>query len=243
MEKTLMQKLTLFSMNFDFSTGQQKEILNDLQRNNYKLVGYKGATGNNQITVGVPTWFSIVYSGVFGTLEIDYEPKYKLYAYHRSHIDINTTIVMEELSEEISLGTGMTFNSQARFVKTSDAPEGVITVNDSRPAGSPSLIIGLAAKVDGRHLPFCAFTSSPQEIITIEPNEKTALFALQTNMTPGSLADHINNPGCCFMFSDQNMKYDLQMIPDTYGIENVPGKLPVEPVSPGSSLIQLFSTF
>ncbi|MEJ5106514.1 hypothetical protein [Chryseobacterium sp. MYb328] len=243
MEKTLMQKLTLFSMNFDFSTGQQKEILNDLQRNNYKLVGYKGATGNNQITVGVPTWFIIPYGTLFGEVEIDYEPKYKVYVFNKSNIDINTRITMQALSDEIPLGTKVEFNQDGSFRTSPGGSEGVIIVQNNRPAGTSPLTVGLAAKVDLQYLPFCAFTCAPQQTVSMKPSERVALVASQTNATPGSMANQINNPGCSFMFSAENTIFDLQMIPATYGIENIPGKAPVETISPGSSLVKILNTF
>lgn len=241
MEKTLMQKATIFSTVFDFTSEEQKEILRYLQVNNYKLLGYKGASGPNQVSSGVPTWFSMPFANMFGQLEIDYEPRYKVYIFNKEDITVNTTIMMHALSDEVPLGTNVVFNTDASFRSDSVGSEGVITVYNSRPAGTSPITIGLAVKVMGQFLPFCAFTCAPQGTVSIRPDAKTALFAAQSNMTSGSVADHIINPGCSFMWNAENLMYDLQMIPETYGIENVPGKALVEPVSPGSSLVQIFN--
>lgn len=245
MEKTLMQKTgtVIYQIGFDFTSAEQKVILEYLQANNYSLVGYKGASGPNQVSSGVPTWFSISYYSVFGQLEIDYEPKYKVYVFNKADITINTTIMMQALSDEVPLGAKVYFNPDGSFRSGSGGSEGMITVQNNRPAGTPPLTIGLAAKVNGRFLPFCAFTCTPQGIVNIKPNEKIALFAAQTNATPGSVVNQINNPGCSFMFSAQDIVYDLQMISTTNGITNAPGALPVTPLSPGSSLGQILNSF
>ncbi|REC62983.1 hypothetical protein DRF65_07045 [Chryseobacterium pennae] len=243
MEKTLMQKATIFSTEFDFTSGEQKEILHYLQVNNYRLLGYKGASGPNQVSSGVPTWFSMPYVNMFGRFEIYYEPRYKVYVFNKGDITINTTITMHALSDEVSLGTKVVFNTDGSFHSDSVGSEEVITVYNSRPAGTSPITIGLAVKVNGQFLPFCAFTCAAQGTVSIQPDAKIALFAAQSNMTSGSVADHIINPGCSFMWNAKNTMFDLQMIPETYGIENVPGRLSVEPVSPGSSLLQLFNIF
>lgn len=243
MEKTLVQKRTLFSMNFDFTSEEQKQILKFLQENNYKLVGYKGASGTNQVTAGVPTWFSMPYESMFGEVRIDCEPLYKVYVFNKSNIDINTRITMQALSDEIPLGTKVEFNPDGSFHTSPGGSEGVITVYNNRPEGMPPVTIGLAAKVELQYLPFCAFICASQEAVSMKPSERVALVASQTNAAPGSMANQINNPGCSFTFSDENTIFDLQMTPTTYGIENIPGKAPVEPVPSGSSLVKILNTF
>ncbi|MCQ9635981.1 hypothetical protein MP478_15515 [Chryseobacterium sp. WG14] len=245
MEKTLVQKAatTVFSIDFDFTSNEQKTILQYLQENNYKLMGYKGASGPNQVSTGVPAWFAIGYQEMFGEVEIDYEPRYKVYIYNKSNIGTNTTIQMQALSSEIPLGTAVTFHQDGSFSTTSGAPAGVITVKNDRGAGTSNITIGLAAKVNGVFQPFCAFTCTPQGSVSMEPNEKVVLFAAQTNMTSGSVTGNATAPGCNFIFSAQNIQYDLQMIAGTYGIESVPGGAPVNPVSSGESLTQLLNIF
>ena len=49
---------TIFSIDFDFGSADQRTILDYLQKNNYKLFGYKGASGPNQVSAGLPTWFA-----------------------------------------------------------------------------------------------------------------------------------------------------------------------------------------
>lgn len=245
MEKTLIKTAatTIFSINFDFTSSEQKAILQYLQQNNYKLMGYKGASGPNQVSTGVPAWFAINYSDMFGAVEIDYEPKYKVYVFNKSTIGTNTTIQMQALSDEVPLGTAVVFHQDGSFSTNGSAPAGVITVKNERGAGTPNITIGLAAKVNGQYLPFCAFTCTPLGSVSMEPNEKVVLFAAQTNMTSGSVTGNATAPGCNFIFSAQNVEYDLQMIAGTYGIESVPGTAPVNPVLSGESLTQLLNIF
>lgn len=243
MEKTLIQRpgTRMFSINFDFSSGEQNQILQYLQASAYRLMGYKGATGTNQITSGVPAWFAIDYSNMFGMVDIDYEPEYKVYVFNKSMIAPNTTIQMQALSQEIPLGTAVSFHPDGSFSIRGTAPAGVITVRNERPLGTPDLTIGLAARVDGQFLPFCAFTSNAQGQVSMEPNENIVLFAAQTNMTPGAVTGYTINPGCHFMFSAKNTDYDLQMIQGTYGITNAPRGAFVDKVSSGQSLRELLN--
>ncbi|MCW1960770.1 hypothetical protein [Chryseobacterium viscerum] len=243
MEKTLIQKsgTTLFTINFDFTSSDQQEILRELQANNYKLVGYKGASGPNQVSSGVPAWFSIYYFEMFGYEEIYCEPKYKVYVYNKGVIDINTTIQMHAISDEVPLGTAVTYHKDGSFSTTSGAPAEAITVKNEREAGTSDITIGLAAFVEGRFQPFCAFTCAPQGEVVMEPNENIVLFADQTDATPGSVTGYTTGSGCNFAFSDQNVKYDLEMIHGTYGIGNVPGKAPVKSIPRGTSLAELLN--
>jgi hypothetical protein len=241
MEKTLVQERPIFSMNFDFRSREQQEILNSLQKERYKLVGYMGASGTNQVISGVPTWFVIDYTSVFGVLKINYEQIYKVYVYRRSDITVNTKIIMEVLSDVVTLGSEATFNPDGTFPTTLGAP-GVITVKNNRPGDSSPITVGLAAYMNGIFLPFCAFTCAAQETVSIIPDEKIALFASQTNATPGSMAGQAHEFGCTFRFSDQNMNYDLQMVQTTFGIKNIPGTFPVEQVAPAASLAPILNT-
>ncbi|RXM38031.1 hypothetical protein BOQ62_20165 [Chryseobacterium sp. CH21] len=233
--------MTRYSINFDFTSADQRRILQELQENGYQLLGYKGATGPNQITSGVPTWFAMNFSEMFGLAEIDCEPQYKVYVFNKEVIQPNTTIQMQSLSQEISLGTSLIFHPDGSFSTIGNAPDGVITVRNERPAGTPALTIGLAGKVNGRFQPFCAFTCISQGQASMEPNDNIALFAVQANVTSGSVASNARTSGCEFMFSAGNMEYDLQIVQGTYGITNSPGTAPVDPVPSGQSLIQLLN--
>jgi len=243
MEKTLIQQseTTLFTINFDFTSNDQQEILRDLQANNYKLVGYKGASGPNQVSSGVPTWFSIYYYEMFGREDIYCEPKYKVYVYNKGVIDINTTIQMHAISDEIPLGTAVTFHQDGSFSATPGAPAEAITVKNERGVNTSDITIGLAAEVEGRFQPFCAFTCAPQGEVIMEPNENIVLFAAQTGATPGSVTKCTTGSGCNFAFSAQNVKYELEMIHRNYGIRNVPGKVPVKSIPRGTSLAELIN--
>ncbi|TZF99885.1 hypothetical protein FW781_08125 (plasmid) [Chryseobacterium panacisoli] len=243
MEKSLIQRpgTRIFSISFDFTSGEQYKILQYLQANAYSLMGFKGATGPNQIVSGVPAWFAVDYGNVFGLMDIDYEPEYKVYVFNKSVIAANTTIQMQVLSQEISLGTAVSFHPGGSFSIRGTAPEGIITVRNESPLGTPDLTIGLAARVDGQFLPFCAFTSIAQGQVSMEPNENIVLFAAQTHMRAGTVIGNTIASGCKFMFSDKNTDYDLQMIRGTYGITNAPGGTLVDMIPSGQLLTQLLN--
>lgn len=233
---------TVYTIGFDFTSQSQKTILQYLQANGYSLFGYKGATGPNQVSAGLPTWFKVPYSGVFGSVEIDYEPLYKVYVFNQATIGANTTIKMQAMSIEVPLGTALQFNPDGSFSQMGTAPDGMITVLNSRPAGTDNVTIGLAAMVDGAYQPFCAFTCTPQGSVSMAPNEKVCLFAAQTNLQSGSVVGNMTAPGCTFEFNSGSVNYNLQMIDSTYGIESAPGGLPVTEVSSGASLAQLLNS-
>jgi hypothetical protein len=233
---------TVYVIDFDFTSADQQTILSYLQVNNYTLLGYKGATGPNQVSSGLPTWFAEPYVEMFGNVEIDYEPLYKVYVYNKANIGTNTTISMECLSVELPLGTAVQFNSDGTFSVIGNANPGIITVLNNRPAGTSNITIGLAAKVNGNYAPFCAFTCTPQGSVSMEPNEKVCLFAAQTNMVSGSVVGNAAAPGCTFVFNASNIEYDLQMIASTYGITSASGGRPVTIISSGASLTQLLNT-
>ena len=243
MEKTLIQRpgITRYSINFDFTSADQKQILQYLQENGYQLLGFKGAGGSNQIISGVPAWFSTSFAEMFGVEEIDCEPAYKVYVFNKEVIQPNTTIQMQALSQEIPLGTSLIFHPDGSFSTNGNAPEGIINVRNERPAGTPGLTIGLAGKVNGRFQPFCAFACNAQGQVNMQPNNNMVLFAAQTNVRSGSVAGYTLEPGCKFMFSTKDIEYDLQIIQGTYGIINYPGTAPVDPVPSGQSLIKLLN--
>ena len=233
---------TVYVIDFDFTSADQRTILSYLQVNNYSLMGYKGATGTNQISSGLPTWFAMPYAQMFGNVEIDYEPIYKVYVYNQANIATNTTIQMQCLSMEIPLGTAVQFNQDGTFSVVGSANPGTITVLNNRPAGTSNITFGLAAKVNGSYAPFCAFTATPQGSVSMQPNEKVCLFAAQTHTMSGTVVGSAVASGCTFQFSASNKEYDLQMIASTYGMTNVPGSSPVTQIYPGTSLTQLLNT-
>jgi hypothetical protein len=233
---------TVFEIDLDFTSADQQTILSYLQVNNYTLMGYKGATGPNQVSSGLPTWFAVPYMEMFGQVEIEYEPLYKVYVYNKANIGTNTTIQMECLSVELPLGKAVQFNSDGTFSVIDGGTPGIITVFNNRPAGTSNITIGLAAKVNGNYAPFCAFTCTPQGSVSMEPNEKVCLFAAQTSMISGSVVGNAAAPGCTFEFNESNIEYDLKMIASTYGITSASGGRPVTQISSGASLIQLLNT-
>lgn len=246
--KKLVQKTSLFAaggtiytIDFDFTSASQKEILQYLQENNYKLFGYKGATGPNQVTAGLPTWFVVKYMEMFGNVEIDYEPMYKVYVYNKANIGSNTTIKMEALSVEIPLGKSIQFNPDGSYSVTGSAKPGTISVFNSRPAGTTNVTVGLAAKVNGEYAPFCAFTLTPQGTVNMEPNEKIYLFAGIENIVSGSVTGNAASPGCTFEFNASSINYNLKMIASTYGITSAMGGLPVTETTSGQSISNMLN--
>ncbi|WP_025743195.1 hypothetical protein [Aquimarina pacifica] len=234
---------TIFKIDFDLTSQEQIDILDYLQANNYKLLGYKGASGPAQVTEGVPVWFAEPFIEMFGNVEIDYEPLYKVYVYNKATIGAYTTIQMQALSPEVPLGTAVTFNADGSWSTIPDgAPDGIITLLNNRPAGTDNITVGLASKVNGEFAPFCAFTATPQGSISMEPNETVLLFAAQDDLVSGSVVGNTTAPGCTFDFNASSTQYDLQLLPSTFGIDNAPGGRPVTVTDSGTDLTKLLTT-
>jgi hypothetical protein len=232
---------TVYKIDFDFTGAEQKAILQLLQQNNFQLLAYKGASGPNQIASGLPTWFARPFTQIFGQVEIDYEPLYKVFVYNKAVIGTNTTIQMQSISDEIGLGNSLIFNMDGSFSPgTVNPPADTIVLQNYSPAGNPNVTVGLAAKVDGVYLPFCAFTSTPQGSIAMTPRETVCMFAAQTALVSGSVIANATAPGCMFSFSAQDMEYDLAVAPSTYALISA-GTTPVKAVPSGSNLSLLLN--
>jgi hypothetical protein len=239
--------MSTFSMDFDFTIEQQKNILGYLQSNNYRLLGYKAADGPTQIDVGVPTWFSMSFGNMFGKVAIDYTPKYKVYVYNEANIAAGTTIDMHVLSGEYELGTSLVFKSNGTITTgAGTAPSDSIMLKDERGKTTPNVTVGLAGLVNlpsgKQYLPFCAFTLTPQGSISMTPKEKILLFAAQTDLQSGNVQAMASAPGCSFSFSSATTKYQLQIIDGTYGITNKPETASVAAVSSGETLKNLLGS-
>ena len=231
---------TVYSMKFDFTSASQKEILQYLQENKYMLLAYKGAKGPSQVSVGLPTWFSVPFGNIFGKVDIDYTPQYKVYVFNQATIAANTTIQMQVLSDEVSLGTSLNFLQDGSFTTAGSSPAGTITLSNDRPQGTPNVTVGLAGLVNlpsgSQYLPFCAFTLTPKGSIAMSPVEKVAMMAAQVNLQSGNVQANASAPGCSFSFSSKNIAYELTVLPSTYAITNQPGTSPVTPLSSGQAL-------
>ncbi|MGC5700744.1 hypothetical protein J4P02_11160 [Pseudomonas sp. NFXW11] len=234
--------MTTFVMDFDFTSADQKAVLSSLQAQGYSLMGYKGAVGPNQLTVGVPTWFSVPFGTMFGLVDIDYTPQYKLYVTTQSNIAANTTIQMQSISGQLPLGSAQTFNSDGSFVAggVQNVPAGSLGLFNNRPAGTPPLTVGLAGLVSTpagvNYLPFCAFTLNPQGSIIMTPLETILLVAAQQGLQSGNVQATVSAPGCTFEFNSSTIEYDLQILPSTFAITNRPNTPSVLPVSSGSTI-------
>jgi hypothetical protein len=232
---------TPYTINFDFSTDDQRTILGELQASGYKLCGFKGASGPSQVGAGLPAWFVEPFSDMFGDVTIDYEPLYKVFAFNQAVIGANTTIKMQSLSGEVPLGSVLLFNQDGSFTTGTAAPQpGSIVVQNGTASGTPKLTIGLAAKVGGQYLPFCAFTSSPQGSIAMTPHETVCLFAAQTNLVSGTVTAAAAAPGCSFEFSNILMDYALKIAPSTFQTISA-GKSVVTLIDSGTNLNQLLN--
>ncbi len=236
-------KGTIFNIDFNFAPATQNEILQYLQANDYKLMGYKGARGPGQVTSGLPTWFVLPFVDIFAQVNIEYEPLYKVYVSQQSTIGPNTSLQVSALSQEFPLGTSLIFNGDGTFTTDNDnpAPPGTISLLNNRVATTPNVTVGLAAKVNGEFSPFCAFTLTPQGSVNMEPMENACLFAAQTNLQSGSVVGQAATPGCLFDFNASHINYSLEMISRTFGILEVPETTPVTKITSGASLIQLLN--
>jgi len=232
--------MTTFAIDFDFTSADQKAILAQLQNQGYSLLGYKGATGPNQVTTGVPTWFSVPFSSMFGQVDIDYTPLYQLYVFNQGTIAANTVISMSASSNPTTLGSALTFNSDGSFVAggVSNVPAASLGLLNNT---SNTVTVGLAGLVNlpgskPCYQPFCAFTLNPANSIVMTPLETILLVASQTKLQSGSVQAAVSAPGASFTFTSSTIEYDLQMVANTFAITNQPGTAPVLPVSSGSTI-------
>lgn len=231
---------TKYEIGFNFTNAKQKELLKYLQANQYQLIAYKGAKGPNQVSAGLPTWFSVPFGNMFGEVLIDYTPKYKVYVFNSTKIAANTVISTQVLSAEIGLGNTLCFEQDGSFTAAGASGDGTITLRDNRPPGTPDVTIGLAGQVTlptGEvYLPFCAFTMTPQGSIIMEPMEQVAIMAARVNLQSGNVQAQASSPGCSFTFSEQTVNYELMVAESTYALISAPGSAAVTPLSSGASL-------
>ena len=236
---------TTFGIDFDFTSAAQRTILQYLQDNNFMLLGYKGASGHNLLTVGVPTWFSVPFGNIFGQVTISYTPRYKVYVFNQATIAAYTTIEMQVLSSEIGLGNALAFNQDGSFGSVGNAPANSINLMNNRPSGTPNITVGLAGLIDlptgQQYLPFCAFTLAPQGAISMTPIETIAIFAAQVSLVSGNVQGVASAPGSSFSFSNSVPDYELMVQPSTYQITNKPGSPLVNAVTAQQALVPLLS--
>ena len=232
--------MTTFKIDFDFTSADQKAILEELQAQGYTLLGYKGATGPNQVTSGVPTWFALPFAALFGQVEIDYTPEYKVYVSEQTTIDQNTTIQMAASSSPTALGNALTFNPDGSFTAggvQNVTPASLGLFNNS----ADKVTVGLAGLVNlpgggQAYQPFCAFTLNASGSIVMTPLDNILLVASQRDLQSGNVQATVSAPGCSFTFTNSTIEYDLQMVDNTFAITNQQNKAPVIPVSSGSTI-------
>lgn len=238
---------TTFSMNFDFTSADQRQVLNELQQQGFTLLGYKGALGPNQISAGVPTWFAVPFGHIFGSTTIDYTPTYKVYVSNKANIAEGTTINMDAMSSATGLGNALTFNQDGSFGSGGvvNVPPSSIGLFNNRPAGMPQVTVGLAGLVNTPNgeefLPFCAFTLNPQSSLIMTPLENILLVAAQLNLKSGNVQANLAAPGCTFTFGTSVLNYDLMVMDSTFQITNVPGTHSVTPV-PSGNLVSIVNS-
>ena len=238
---------TSFTMQFDFTQDPELTVLAQLQKLNYSLVAYLGASGTGQITVGVPTWFTVPYSDVFGKETITYTPSYQVYVSTQSTIAQGTVITMNSQSPTTGLGQGFTFGQNGSW--SYGLPAGTVIPPDSVGlfnGNSRELTIGLAAPAalnggNAAFTPFCAFTVPPQNTIFMTPNQTVMLVNAITACTLPEETAVIGAPGASFSFLD-SPQYFLDVTPNTYAITNAPNTAPVKPVNSGASISQVVNS-
>jgi hypothetical protein len=126
-----------YTIEFDFRSAAEKAILTDLQKGKYQLLAYKGASGPSQVTAGLPTWFAMPFTNIYGDFKVNYTPVYKVYVYNEVDISEDTVITMDALSQEVTLGTALTFQPDGSFkIASSPAQPGAIKLTNNRPGGT-----------------------------------------------------------------------------------------------------------
>lgn len=232
--------MTTFTIDFDFTNQAQRAVLGTLQAGNYNLIGFKGAIGPQQIASGVPAWFVVPFGQIFGKAQIFYEPLYKVFVFQRAQIAAQTTIEMQALSNEVPLGSALTFHQDGSFTAggvQNVAPDSIGVLNAS-PGNVPPVTVGLAGLVNtpagNQYLPFCAFTLTPQGSISMTPLEQVLLMAAQVSLSSGNVQANLAAPGAMFAFSAGTMDYPLMITPNTNAITNQPGTTPVTAVQSGA---------
>ena len=223
---------------FDFGFPAQYEILGELQENGYKLMGYKGATGTNQVKCGLPTWFSESFIEMYGLIEIDHRPLYRVYVHEESQVDEYSEVEMHFQSDVYPLGTTLQLNADHSFsVIDEKSPTETITLVDNRHHESKNIIVGLASFIIGRFSPFCAFISIAQEKVNMKPNNKICLFTAQTDIKPRQIIQNLTGMGCTFEFNDSQKQIALKVTQMPWGITKANSKMslkmrfPNQPIS------------
>ena len=229
---------TTYSMDFDFSSDEQRKTLEQLQEENYYLLAYKGASGPGQVTAGLPTWISMPFANIFGQTAITYHPEYYVYVSRQVEIAVGTVIEMNELSSLTPLGSGLEFKGDGEFVSNGSAPAGTINLLNSSQA---PVTVGLACAVSpsaqsAAPSPFCAFTLNPAGSISMEPHERVAMMAAQLDLQSGNVQANASAPGSSLIFDSQTLTYQLMVLPVILDITNQPGTTATIPLSSGETL-------
>ena len=209
---------TTYSMSFDFTSATEKKVLQYLQTNGYQLLAYRGASGPGQVGVGLPTWFALPFTSLFGKVEIDYTPTYKIYVFNQATIAVNTQIKMKILSNEVELGTAWKLEPDGIFLPNGSAPAGSIELTNERQSGTPNITVGLAGLVSTplgqQYLPFCAFTMRAQSTIRMQPKDDVAMFAAQVDLQSGTVQANAAAAGCIFTFNESHKSYQVTVGPE-----------------------------
>jgi hypothetical protein len=208
-----------YTIEFDFRSAAEKAILTDLQKGKYQLLAYKGASGPSQVTAGLPTWFAMPFTNIYGDFKVNYTPVYKVYVYNEVDISEDTVITMDALSQEVTLGTALTFQPDGSFkIASSPAQPGAIKLTNNRPGGTTNLTVGLAAKINGVFAPFCAFTITPGGSINMVPHENVCMFAAQTSLQSGSVTASAAAPGSIIELVGSTQLYQLTIEESTFAV-------------------------
>jgi len=188
----------------------------------------------------VPTWFAVPFTNLFGTVDINYTPTYKVYVSEQTTIDQNTVINMAASSSPTQLGNALTFSQDGSFVAggVNGVPAASIGLFNS---SAEPLTVGLAGLINlpgggTAYHPFCAFTLNSQNSIIMTPLDTILLVASESDLQSGNVQATVSAPGCTFSFTSSAIEYDLQMVDNTFAITNQPGTTPVDPVASGTAI-------
>jgi len=226
------------TMSFDFTNTAQNRIRTEAADAKKSLRGYKHAVGGTALEGGVPIWFSVPYTEMFGESIIKYDPEYTVYIDSNFTIGSDTTLSNKLQSPPVKLGDALTFKNGV-FTTAKNGKAGTITLN-REDRSEKDFAVGLCAKVDGKFQIFCAFTLQPENSISMEPKEEVILCSGGLDQS-GSVTANTASPGCKFPLDASHEKYDLALVARSFGVTAAAGGASVTDVPANENIKLAFS--
>lgn len=226
-----------YTMAFDFTDAANNTVRTSAADATKHLRGYKKAVGGVEVAGGVPIWFSVPYTEMFGASVIEYDPEYTIYIDSNYGIGSFTTIDNKVQSAPLTLGSSVTFKD-GKFVTSQNGTSGTITLNrDDR--STKDFTVGLCAKVNGIFQVFCAFTLQPDGSICMEPKDEVLLCSGDVGQS-GSVSSNTVSPGCKFPLDASNQSYALRMLENSFAITSATGGASVTDVPANENILMAF---